>query len=182
MLGLRNKRILLPFILATIFASNIYAQSTPSLEYQVKASFIFNFLKFIEWPPDKFHVAGRELQICALGEERFGKALSVLVNEEINNAKIRIARFETADNMTFENCTVVFINRSLEGSIPIILNRIGNKSILTIGESDNFLEHGGIINFIIEDKKIRFEINNEAATRAGLVISSKLLRLASNVK
>lgn len=185
MLKLIHKGALLVFLMMThsgFLCNKALAQNAPSLEYQIKASLIYNFLKFIEWPQDSKELSNQTLHICTLGEERYGRALGILDNETVNSLQIKVDRLSGLEESSLDNCMVVVINESLAGAVPTIMRVLKNHSVLTIGETDGFLENGGIINFIVQGKKIRFEINNEAAAKARLVISSKLLRLASNVK
>jgi len=145
-------------------------------EYQIKAAFIYNFIKFIEWPNQK---AFDTFNICILGKDPFGEAIDILKGKRVKGWKIKILRMNSLEKA--ESCQVIFISPSEASSLKEILSFFKNKPILTISEIPGFIEKGGIINFIIINNKIRFEINDKVAREGGLKISSKLLRLARKV-
>jgi hypothetical protein len=156
-----------------------HAQATAS-EYDVKALFLFNFTKFVEWPAAAFTDEHSPLKLCVLGENPFGKALKVLTGEEVGGRKLTFVHLESVNNL--ETCHAVFISRSERDRLPQILAGLHNAPVLTVGESPAFIDQGGMINFIIEGSKVRFDVNQEAAERAGIRISSRLLALAKHVK
>jgi YfiR/HmsC-like len=149
-------------------------------EYDVKAAFLFNFTKFVEWPFTVYTDEHSPLKLCVLGENPFGKALKVLMDEEVGGRKLAFTHLETATNL--ETCHVLFISRSERDRLPQILASLHNAPVLTVGEMPAFIDQGGMINFILEGSKVRFDVNQEAAERAGLKISSRLLALAKHVK
>ena len=145
-------------------------------EYQIKAAFIYNFIKFIEWPNQNTFDT---FNICILGKDPFGEAIDILKGKRVKGWKIKILRMNSLEKA--ESCQVIFISPSEASSLKEILSFFKNKPILTISEIPGFIEKGGIINFIIINNKIRFEINDKVAREGGLKISSKLLRLARKV-
>jgi hypothetical protein len=149
-------------------------------ESDVKAAFLYNFTKFVEWPSAAFADARSPLKICVLGEDPFGKTLRALMDEEVGGRPLSLLRLDNLSNPAA--CHVLFISRSEKKRLPQILAALGETPVLTVGDTPEFLEQGGIINFILEGSKVRFEINQEAAERVGIKISSKLLALARNVK
>lgn len=155
------------------------AQVTAS-ESDVKAAFLYNFTKFVEWPPAAFADARSPLKICVLGEDPFGKTLRALVNEEVGGRPLSLLRLDNLSNPAA--CHVLFISRSEKNRLPQILAALGDAPVLTVGDTPELFAQGGIINFILEGSKVRFEINQEAAERVGIRISSKLLALARRVK
>jgi hypothetical protein len=149
-------------------------------EYDIKAAFLYNFTKFVEWPPQAFPAQSSQLKVCVLGENPFGKILeSVIEGEEVQGRRLSFLRVDVLHNPGF--CHVLFISRSERERIPAILTAVQGSPVLTVSEMDGFLEKGGAINFKVQDGKVRFEINQGAAERAGLKMSSKLLRLATRV-
>jgi hypothetical protein len=153
------------------------AEESQLSEYRVKAAFVFNFAKFIEWPPESFSDDTSQLVIGILGENPFGTDLDQTIqNKTINNHPLAIKQMRSLKEVT--NCHILFISSSETARLPEILRTVRDKSILTVGESEGFIQAGGMINFTWEGKKIRFQINADAAKQAKLKISSKLLSLA----
>ena len=146
------------------------AQDVP-LEYRVKAAYLYNFVKFVEWPPE---AAVGTLVICVAGRNPFATVLQDIVrNETIAGRPIEARVILEPD----ETCDVVFVPQGAATSA--YLNAAGGKPMLTVGESPAYIRQGGIANFYInETGNVRFEINHAAAERAGLRISSRLLKLA----
>ena len=180
--------------------------STLSKEYQVKAAFIYNFIKFIDWPetapaePDKKADEPAEpITIGIIGENPFGKAFEALAKKKIHDRQVVIKHFGGfAKNSTkyreggetkykYKNaaalkaCHVLFIGSSEREYCKQIIDIVKGSSVLTIGETKDFLDTGGIISFVMEQKKVRFGVNLIAAEQAELKIRSKLLRLAKKV-
>ena len=132
----------------------------------------------VKWPPTAFADANSPLTIGILGDNPFGGDLEAIIRDKtINNRTIAIKLMRSLAEAT--NCQVLFISPSAKSKIPEMISSLGSASVLTVGETDRFAESGGMINFVKEGNKIRFEINEAAAKRAGLKISSKLLSLAS---
>lgn len=146
-------------------------------EYQVKAEFLYNFAKFIKWPDNAFSQTNSPLVIGILGDDPFGPSLELaLEGKMVDGHPLFVRDVDTLSDM--RQCQVVFICKKPKRNIPRLLNTLQNLGILTVGETDSFLEAGGMISFVMEDSKVRFDINDSAATKAGLTISSKLLALA----
>lgn len=152
------------------------AQAPPT-EYQLKGAFLYNFAKFIEWPPKAFKEAKSPFIIGILGDNPFGSDLEPLVaGKKINEHSITILTNLPAAEIT--NCHILFICNSESKRLPEIFQSLRGTSILTVGETERFIEAGGMINFMTEAGKIRFQINDETARAARLKVSSKLLSLA----
>ena len=146
-------------------------------EYEVKAAYLFNFAKFIVWPPEAFFDSEGPIQIGILGEDPFGGALEKTVQNQTVNSRSFIIK-HSRKIQELKDSHILFISRSEDVSLSGIFQELKGTSILTVGESENFSRSGGIVHFIEKDNKIRFEINVDAASGAGLEISSKLLQLA----
>ena len=146
-------------------------------EYEVKAAFLFNFLKFIEWPAP----TGGAIVVGIVGDNRFGDVIEGVVSgKSINGRPISVKRMRSGDNL--KACHILFVSLSEKNRTENILGSLGGSSVLTVGESDRFTNAGGIIKFYFEGNRVRFEINTAAAERAQLKISSKLLGLARVVR
>lgn len=150
-------------------------------EYQVKAAFVYNFAKFIEWPQGSLRSPDHPFTVCVLQHNPFGQALESTIRGKSIQGR-PLAFRQITDVHQCAECQILFIS-SLEArrfrSLPEPLKQSG---ILTVGEAPGFASNGGVINFKIEDGHVRFEINIEAAERARLHISSKLLSLAQIVR
>lgn len=153
-------------------------QEAALTEYQIKAAFLFNFAKFVQWPPEALAPAGSPLVIGIIGENPFHEDLARTIrNKSVDDHPLTIKLFRSPAEAT--NCQILFISTSEKDRLPEIFGTLKGASVLTVGETDRFYEAGGMINFFQAGTKLRFKINQEAATKAGLKISSKLLSLAS---
>ena len=160
---------------------NLSAQTTASKEYQIKAAFLLNFIQFVEWPPTVFTNADEPFRIGVLGENPFGTALAETVQgETINNHKIIVQYAEGIKDL--KDCQTIFISKSERKKVGEILAELDSRAVLTVSEIEGFARSGGNINFYLEDKKVRFEINPTAARREGLKVSSQLLSLGKIIQ
>jgi hypothetical protein len=154
------------------------AQESPTTEYQLKAAFVLNFARFVEWPPAAFAKADSHIVLGILGENPFGNILEQTIQgKKVNSRELEVTKLPSPAGAT--NCHILFIGASDKARLAEILKGLGRASVLTVGETDGFTESGGIINFVRQGNKIRFQINEVAAKSAGLKISSKLLSLAA---
>lgn len=154
--------------------------NSPVPEYQVKALFLVNFLKYVDWPPDVFDNDDAPFIIGLMGEDRFDNSLSRAVDgQKINNRNIEIRTINRGRDAI--DCHMLFISSSENYRINHILERLAERPILTVGEDEKFIEKGGLINFLLRDERIRIEINLAASQTSGLQISSRLLSVAETV-
>ena len=164
-------------LLALAGATPTGAQATPSVEYQVKAAFLLNFTKFIEWPPNVFHGEKTPITVCVFGYDPFGSALDeVILGKTINNREVLARRINELPDLN--SCQLVFISEKEDKRLPDILNSLKGASVLVVGEGGDFAERGGSIQFYLDDNKLRFAVNVDALQRDHLNVSSKLLALA----
>jgi uncharacterized protein DUF4154 len=155
------------------------ARAAP-LEYQVKAGFLYNFAKFIEWPAPAFAKAQTPYSICVLGPDPFGEDLDVAVGEAtLHGRRLMVRRLADAKNAG--GCHILFVSKTDPRKLPALLQALGNVPTLTVGENDEFIRAGGCLRFFFQGDLIRFEINLEATERARLKVSAKLLNLAKVV-
>lgn len=156
------------------------AQEEPT-EAQVKAAFLFNFAKFVEWPAESFRENAGRLRLCVLGENRSGLELErIATGKSLNGRSLEVVRVTAAEHLP--RCQILFIGAAQGGIGHKALAESRGEPVLTVGESAEFLGQGGVIRLYILDNRVRFEISLEAAERAGLKISSKLLALAQIVR
>lgn len=153
--------------------------SAQAPEYDLKAAFLFNFAKFVEWPQSAFVGERAPLTICVYGEDPFGPTLDgVVQGERVGERSLLVQRPDSLDDLGA--CHVLFVGRSEKDRLGEVMAQVRGKPVLTVADTDGFLRAGGVINFILEGTKVRFLIDQGAAERSGLVISSKLMRLAVN--
>lgn len=163
-------------LLATILLSNPLAAIAQASEAEIKAAFILNFAKFVEWS-DEQQLSEQQFSFCFIGSDRYKKD----IRKQIENKRVKSlatdAHFLSYTD-SFEHCRVIFM-RDLEPSqLAYVMDSLGGLNILTVGESEQFMRSGGMIRFYANQGKLRFEINPSAAKKQQLTISSKLLNLA----
>jgi hypothetical protein len=172
-------RLVTAMLVAGWFAVSGYGQAIE--EYKVKAAFLYNFAKFVEWPSQAFVTSTDPITVCVLGHNPFGNALE----EVIHGKSIDGRSFEyrqVSDAESAGACQILFVASSEGKHFRAIHGNLKALGILTVGEAQGFTADGGVINFKLDDGRVRFEINIEAAEHEQLRISSKLLSLAQIVK
>jgi hypothetical protein len=153
----------------------------PPDEYQVKAAFLYNFARFIEWPAEVFRDPNDPFVICVLGEDPFGRALDDVVSgKKIDGRGFTVRRISEARRAT--GCMILFVSSTERKPVLSTLGSLNQSGVLTVGETDNATSDGMIINLMLQDGKVRFEIDMDAAEKERLRFSSKLLSLATVVK
>jgi hypothetical protein len=159
----------------------VSANAQAPSEYQVKAAFLYNFTKFVEWPQTGSDPAGTSISIGILGQNPFGATLEgIIKGKSLDGRPLVLRQLKKLDEA--RNCQIVFVSAGESKRIGKILESLKGAPVLTVGDSRGFAESGGMINFIVEDSSVRFEINPDAARESGLKISSKLLSLAKIVR
>ena len=180
----QDRRILLQRTIAAVagllFAcSSALGQQRPS-EYQVEAAYLYNFSRFVEWPAKGTNAPG-SFTICVLGEDPFGQALdATIAGEAIGNQRV-IARRISSPQMSVD-CQILFISSSEANRLNKIIEALNKSSVLTVSNIPQFSERRGMIQFVLEENRIRFEVNLTATQRAGLTLSSDLLKVATVVR
>ena|SRR5436309_985507 len=154
--------------------------ASDSSEYLIKAGFIYNFAKFVEWPAAAFSQADSPIVIGVLGADPFGSVLDHIVEDKKIGARgFIVKRYKWGKDLKdLKDCKIVFVSASERAHVEDILQSVKGLPILTVGETPGFAERGGVIRFTLEDNRVRFEVNVDAAHQADLNISSRLLTLA----
>lgn len=146
-------------------------------ETEVKAAFLYNFAKFVEWPAEAFSSETAPIQLAVLGDEDVTAKLKMLLSDKkAHGRSFEVKRILNPQDA--KTCQMVYVTSAESRRAFQVLEATRKLPVLTIGESDQFIDLGGMINFVFEDTQLRFEINPETAERVKLEISSKLLRLA----
>ena len=156
------------------------AAEASDFEYAIKAAFLYNFAKFVEWPPETFPQASTPVSLCIFGDDPFDGSLDTVVQGETLNGR-RLAVRRTRDLPAARECQVLFVSASEKGRAFEALSALRGTSVLTVGEGKDFLDQGGVIRLFLEQNRMRFDVNLDAAERNHLKISSKLLALARTV-
>jgi hypothetical protein len=148
-------------------------------EYELKAAFLYNFAKFVEWPAGAFSDDSAPIVVAVVGDDPFKGCLDVVVGKSANGRQVAIRRLTPVEDL--RSCHVLFVCSSEKKRLSQIVANIDGASVLTVGEMEGFASNGGMIRLTMEDDKVRFEINVGMARRARLKVSSKLLSLAKRV-
>ncbi len=144
---------------------------------ELKAAYLFNFAKFVAWPEDRFDSASASLVFCMVGEDPLNGALGkITTGRSVQGREIEIQTFASPD--AANSCHILFLENGASAQPTEVLKKYDGGGVLTVGESEGFAAVGGVANFFIDGKKVRFEINKQAAQDQGLKISSRLLKLA----
>jgi uncharacterized protein DUF4154 len=170
-------RAVLAWALALLAARG--AAAAPA-EYAVKAAFLYNFSKFVEWPAGAFASPADPIRICVVGENPFGGLLAEAVRDKQVNGRSFTVQ-ETSTIAEAATCQIVFLAASEERRFDELLRQLGARPILTVGDANSIAARGGIIGLTVEDSKVHFEVNLPAARQAGLKLSSQLLKVATRL-
>jgi len=172
-----------PFVFSVlVFLAGIttVASGQQSIEYEVKAAFLYNFAKFVQWPANTAHSSSNIL-FCIIGNDPFGPSIDELEKKEIGGRSIRVRRLKTPEESS--GCHILFVSESESGDITNLLQMFAQeRGLLTVSDIEGFSRRGGIIEMFLKDGKVRFSVNIAAAGQAGIDMSSKLLRLATRVE
>lgn len=166
-------------LFADFSAPEARAETAP--EYKYQAVYLYNFLQFVEWPPEAFSAATTNslapFVIGVLGKDPFGSVLEEAVQKEIvKGRRVVVKRFERLEDMGV--CHLLYISESEKPRLAKIFSKLDKASLLTVGETDDFTKRGGAIKFFVDKERLRFEINLAAVKKARLTVSSQMLKLA----
>jgi hypothetical protein len=173
------RALLLLFVLCMADPAATRAAEPRPSEYELKAAFIFNFSQFVEWPTNAFNSENDPVIIGVVGSDPFGPILDRIVQDEkVRGRSLVVERYARPNEI--KRCHILFVSKSLAAQWPEILRAVSDQPILTVSDMDRFSNRGGMIHLVTERNLVRMRVNPEIARRAGLTISSKLLRLADN--
>jgi hypothetical protein len=166
------------WFIGTLLMCILCARSAPAQqpsEHQVKAAFLYNFANFVQWPTDAL-ADTTTLTIGILGNDPFGNAFAPFEKRKVKGHPLRIIRSTRLQELPI--CHVLFISTSEEKHFEQIFQHLKERPVLTVSETPGFAQVGGMVNFVLQDNKVRFEINLQRTREAQLKLSSKLLKLA----
>ena len=162
-------------------ATGLLAQQAKPSEYQVKAAYLYNFGRFVKWPAGVAAGKGDSFPVCVLGRDPFGPILdSTLAGEALEGKPVVIRRIARPQDAA--DCRILFVSSTEEHHLKEILAAIDQAGVLTVSDMPGFSRRGGMIQFVVEGDRIRFEINLATAESAKLVLSSELLKVAAAVR
>jgi hypothetical protein len=187
-----NLMVLVSVLLVVAIAMGTQADSQASREYQVKAAFLYNFIKFVDWQGEETADSNEPIIIGIIGKDPFGDAFEPVKDKPVKGRKVIVKWFKGLEELeklsekqsqieAIGKCHLLFVCPSEKEKLGEIINLVKDYSVLTVADMQGFLESGGIVNFVIEENKVGFEINIAAAEHAKLKIRSQLLRLAKRV-
>jgi hypothetical protein len=156
------------------------AQKSKPTDYQVKAVYLINFARFVAWP-DKPGMQQDSFTICVLGPDPFGRTLDTVLAGEKIGGRSAIAKRISTPQESFD-CRILFVSSTDTGLTNRIVEAAHKQAVLTVSDMQHFADRGGMIQFVTDDKRVRFEVNLTAAQRAGLTLSSDLLKVATLVR
>ena len=171
-----RQKLLWVLSLAGLLALASPARSEDLPEYRVKAAFIYNFIVYTEWPAQ----TGKILNLCILGSDPFGAEIDALEGKVVAGRVIALQR--KAANEPLKDCQLVFVAAPAIHGFPRLLAGLGGSPVLTVADSPGAMRRGVVLNMNVAQGTVTFEANLQAARSAGLVLSSKLLRLATEVE
>ncbi|HEY5994867.1 MAG TPA: YfiR family protein [Gallionellaceae bacterium] len=151
------------------------SHAAPISEYQLKSAFLYNFATFLDWPGSM----GTSLTLCVAVPEDALKYFTMLEGKPVGNSKVTVRRL-TADDSA-EGCRILFVAESESGSFEDWLTEVGDEQVLTVAESELWLKKGVVLDLMIQEKRVVFDVNVDAARGEGIIINSRLLRLARKV-
>lgn len=173
--------LVLCLVLALVFIPETAHAQESAGEYELKAAMLYNLTRFVEWPAAAYADTQSPTFLCILGRDPFGESLtSIASSQSAGGRAVQVRRISGSKEV--RGCHVVYISSSERKSVAQILALLKGTSILTVGEMAQFAARGGMIQFSLEEKQVRFEVNLEAASESDLKISSRLLVLARVVK
>jgi hypothetical protein len=175
---LRRTIVAVSWLFLTVSGSP--GQQKPS-DYQVKAAYLYNFGRFVEWPANISTSKDNPFKICVLGQDPFGPALdSTLAGETISGKSVVAKRISSLEESV--NCQILFMSSSEDNRLNKVLGTLDKAGVLTVSDMPRFSQRGGMIQFVLEGERVRFEVNLAACQNAGLSLSSELLKVATIVR
>ena len=159
----------------------LQAQQPKVSEYQVKATYLYNFGRFVQWPTTVSAAKGDSFPICVIGQDPFGPDLDAILTGEIIDGKAVVAK-RVSKPQDAVSCRILYISSSEESRLKEVLAALDKAEVLTVSDMPDFSRRGGMIQFVLKEGRVRFEINLTSAEAARLIVSADLLKVASNVR
>jgi len=174
----RARRVLLGLALFLLHGEPPRAQRVD--EEQVKAAYVYNFAKFTEWPANAFMSANDPIRVCVLDDQPFHSQLMQIIRDKRIGDRVVLA-VSVQNPEKARNCHILFINSTHNVEAARLFESLRGSSVLTVGETESFVDRGGTISFVTQDGQVHFQVNHRAATESGIRLSSRLLSVARKV-
>jgi hypothetical protein len=167
-------------IAALCFLSSVFhqasAQELRPTEYQVKMAYLYNFARLVDWPAEAFDGPQAPFVLGILGENPFGHEFDSVNGKTVKGRTLIIKKIN--DVQDIKSCHILFVCASEKGRWQLIFKTLQRGNVLTVGDTEGFARAGGVVNFIVTDKNVAFEVNVDAAARKHLSFSSRILNIA----
>lgn len=164
----------------SVISGSACLHAEPAEEYALKAAFVLNFAKFTQWPAEAFSDATDRLDLCVVGDPLMRKVFKEIDGQKVDKRLMRVIFVEGTGELP--GCALLFVGRTTDRDTLLkLIAAVAGKPVLTIGETEDFARIGGVMNFIVDDGKLHFEVNPETARQQKLTQSSRLLKLATIV-
>ena len=158
---------------------NCGQEGGPDKLHYIKAAFVYNFAKFIEWPDSQEDTSDKPMVLCILGKGPINAAFDSLKGKKLHNRPLKVQHVSEAKDA--KGCHILFVTSSEKKKVKRVLDTFAENPVLTIGDMEGFVSNGGVIELVMDERRIRFDINIKAAKKAELTISSRLLKLARKI-
>jgi uncharacterized protein DUF4154 len=173
--------LMFSMLAAQISAPSAAADQAIAGEYELKAAMLYHLIQFVDWPSAAYPDPQAPHLLCVLGSDPFGNSLTSLASKQtLNDRPVQVRHVQ--NDPSVRACQVLYISSSERNHLGQILSNLQSANVLTVGEMSQFAARGGMVQFALQDKKVHFDINLDAASHSGLKISSRLLALAHIVK
>lgn len=159
----------------------LHAQNPKPTDYDVKAAYLYNFGRFVEWPEKVAATQSSSFTVCVFGQDPFGRSLDATLSGETIGGRLIVAKRISSEEES-GNCQILFLSLTDDSRLNRIIADLDKKAVLTVSDMPQFVKRGGMIQFVLEGKKVRFEVNLTATQHAGLTLSSELLKVATAVR
>jgi hypothetical protein len=179
--GLHSRITVLALACVVLGVPALQAQNPKPTDYDVKAAYLYNFGRFVEWPAKVAVAQSGHFTVCVLGQDPFGPSLDTTLAGETIGGKSIVAK-RISNPQESDDCQILFLSPTESGRAKKIVAELDKKAVLTVSDMPQFAQLGGMIQFVLEEKRVRFEVNLTATQRAGLTLSSELLKVATAVK
>jgi hypothetical protein len=180
-LGLRRWFTVVVLACGLLGVPALHAQNAKPTDYDVKAAYLYNFGRFVEWPAEVTAAQSGHFTVCVLGQDPFGPSLDTTLAGETIGGKSIVAK-RISNPQESDDCRILFLSPMEGGHLKKIVAELDKKAVLTVSDIPQFAQLGGMIQFVLEGKRVRFEVNLAATQRAGLTLSSELLKVATTVR
>jgi hypothetical protein len=179
--GVHPRLTVVVLVCVVLAVPALHAQNPKPTDYDVKAAYLYNFGRFVEWPAEVTAAQSGHFTVCVLGQDPFGPSLDTTLAGETIGGKGVVAK-RISNPQESDDCRILFLSPTEGGHLKKIVAELDKKAVLTVSDIPQFAQLGGMIQFVLEGKRVRFEVNLAATQRAGLTLSSEVRKVATTVR